>query len=183
MSRVHWWFILVFISLAIIALDIVTGPYLMFPITFVIPVGLAAWHLGPRSGLAFAFSLVGCSLFIATTLKGSLSPLWLVVLNASIRFIVLSGIALILAKVVKQKRALQERIKTLEGILPICMFCKKIRRPDGGWEQIESYVSNRSAAQFSHSLCNECARVHYGHIHPSHNHDTEPGAPPDERGK
>ena len=58
--------------------------------------------------------------------------------------------------------ALAKRVQVLEGILPICSFCKKIRRPDGQWEQIETYIGKRSAAQFSHGFCEACGREHYG---------------------
>ncbi len=52
-------------------------------------------------------------------------------------------------------------IKTLRGILPICSFCKKVRDMDGNWNDIETYVSIHSEAQFSHSLCPTCGKIHY----------------------
>ena len=54
-----------------------------------------------------------------------------------------------------------EKIKTLEGIMPICCICKKIRDDEGYWEQIEAYISNRSQAQFSHGICPDCLKKHY----------------------
>ncbi|MBT4482378.1 MAG: sensor with HAMP domain protein, partial [Candidatus Latescibacteria bacterium] len=54
-----------------------------------------------------------------------------------------------------------EEIKTLSGILPICSHCKKIRNDEGYWDQIESYIGDRSEAEFSHSICQECAKKHY----------------------
>jgi hypothetical protein len=48
-------------------------------------------------------------------------------------------------------------IKTLSGLLPICARCKKIRDDKGYWSQIETYISQHSSAQFTHSLCPECA--------------------------
>ncbi len=56
------------------------------------------------------------------------------------------------AKNRKLQRALEE-IKTLEGILPIWSYCKKIRDDKGYWEQVEVYVSRHSHADFSHSIC------------------------------
>lgn len=56
-------------------------------------------------------------------------------------------------------RRLQESlstIKTLTGLLPICAWCKKVRHDDGYWEQLELYVSQRSEASFSHSICPDC---------------------------
>lgn len=53
------------------------------------------------------------------------------------------------------------RVKTLSGLLPICSSCKKIRNDQGYWEQVESYVKNHSDADFTHSLCPDCAaRLH-----------------------
>jgi PAS domain S-box-containing protein len=49
-------------------------------------------------------------------------------------------------------------IRTLQGIIPICMYCKKIRDDTGYWHQVESYVSARSNAQFSHGLCPDCMK-------------------------
>jgi hypothetical protein len=56
---------------------------------------------------------------------------------------------------------LQDAAAILEGILPICGFCKKIRKPDGTWQQLESFISTHSEAQFSHGLCEECLRKQY----------------------
>lgn len=58
------------------------------------------------------------------------------------------------------KKALAE-IKTLQGILPICAHCKKIRNEQGNWQQIEIYVENHSRAEFSHGICPECIREHF----------------------
>jgi C4-dicarboxylate-specific signal transduction histidine kinase len=63
--------------------------------------------------------------------------------------------------IVKLQNTLEE-IKTLRGILPICSSCKKIRDDKGYWNQIESYISNHSSAEFSHSLCPECSDKLYG---------------------
>lgn len=49
------------------------------------------------------------------------------------------------------------RIKILSGILPICCSCKKIRDDNGYWQQVEAYVCEHTDAEFSHSICPECA--------------------------
>jgi PAS domain S-box-containing protein len=59
---------------------------------------------------------------------------------------------------VQLKAALDAELLTLRGLLPICSGCKKIRDDRGYWNQIEIYVSQHSAAQFTHSLCPECAK-------------------------
>jgi CheY-like chemotaxis protein len=53
-----------------------------------------------------------------------------------------------------------EQVKQLSGILPICSYCKKIRDDKDYWQQVESYISHHSEAQFSHSICPVCYDVH-----------------------
>jgi hypothetical protein len=50
----------------------------------------------------------------------------------------------------------QAQVKQLEGIIPICMYCKKIRDDTESWHQLEKYISDHSDAQFSHSICPAC---------------------------
>jgi phosphoserine phosphatase RsbU/P len=51
---------------------------------------------------------------------------------------------------------LQDRIKRLEGVLPTCMYCKKIRDEGSHWVHIEKYISQRTEALFSHGVCPDC---------------------------
>ncbi len=52
-------------------------------------------------------------------------------------------------------------VSTLKGLLPICSSCKKIRDDNGYWNQIETYISSRSHAEFTHSICPGCAKKLY----------------------
>lgn len=52
-------------------------------------------------------------------------------------------------------------IQILRGIIPICSFCKKIRDDEGYWQDIESYMSQYTEAQFSHGICSACKEEHY----------------------
>jgi len=54
-----------------------------------------------------------------------------------------------------------EEIKTLQGLLPICSFCKNIKDDKGYWNSIESYLSSHAGLEFSHGLCPDCAKKHY----------------------
>jgi hypothetical protein len=64
-------------------------------------------------------------------------------------------------RLIHELQKTMDEIKVLQGILPICANCKKIRDDSGYWEQVEKYVQDRSEAQFSHSICPECARKLY----------------------
>ncbi|TYT73829.1 response regulator transcription factor [Desulfobotulus mexicanus] len=54
-----------------------------------------------------------------------------------------------------------EHIQTLQDILPICSFCKKIRNDTGYWDQVESYIAKHSKTRFSHGICPDCLQQHY----------------------
>jgi len=64
-------------------------------------------------------------------------------------------------KLVLELQGALENVKTLSGLLPICANCKKIRDDKGYWNQIEAYISDHSEADFSHSICPECAKKLY----------------------
>jgi len=51
-----------------------------------------------------------------------------------------------------------DNVKTLRGLLPICSSCKKIRDDQGYWTQLETYIHYHSEADFTHSLCPDCAQ-------------------------
>jgi hypothetical protein len=61
------------------------------------------------------------------------------------------------------KKAMSE-IKTLQGILPICSYCKKIRDDKGYWKQVEYYIHEHTGAKFSHGICKECAEKYFGYL-------------------
>lgn len=48
------------------------------------------------------------------------------------------------------------QIKQLQGLLPICSYCKKIRDDQNYWQQVETYITGHSEAQFSHGVCPDC---------------------------
>lgn len=55
----------------------------------------------------------------------------------------------------------QTQVKQLQGLLPICMYCKKIRDDSDTWHKLESYIEQSSDAMFSHSLCQDCLKEHF----------------------
>jgi len=63
--------------------------------------------------------------------------------------------------ILELKKAL-DNVKQLSGLLPICASCKKIRNDQGYWQKIETYISDRSDAQFTHGICPECSQKLYG---------------------
>ncbi|MBI3654544.1 MAG: response regulator [Acidobacteria bacterium] len=61
-----------------------------------------------------------------------------------------------LADRVNELEAALTNVKQLQGILPICSHCKKVRDDQNYWQQVESYISKHTDAQFSHSICPDC---------------------------
>lgn len=60
-------------------------------------------------------------------------------------------------RLISQLEAALAQVRTLSGLLPICGWCKSIRDDRGQWQRLEQYLSERSAAQFSHGICPRCA--------------------------
>jgi CheY-like chemotaxis protein len=64
-------------------------------------------------------------------------------------------------RLIEELQAALAEVKTLQGFIPICSSCKKIRDDSGFWQQIEKYIQERSDAKFSHSICPDCAKKLY----------------------
>ena len=84
------------------------------------------------------------------------------------------GLGVIINDITERKQAEKEReklihglqealgkVEMLSGLLPICANCKNIRDDKGYWSQIEIYIRDHSEADFSHSICPECAKKLY----------------------
>src|SRR5690606_447097 len=59
------------------------------------------------------------------------------------------------AKVAELERAMAE-IRVLQGILPMCMYCHKIRNDENYWQKVDEYIQGHSVANVSHSVCPQC---------------------------
>ena len=70
-----------------------------------------------------------------------------------------------LMETLRQARAAAEdalaTVKTLTGLLPICSGCKQIRDDQGYWNKVETYITRRTDAQFTHSLCPDCVKKYF----------------------
>ncbi len=64
-------------------------------------------------------------------------------------------------KLIRELQEALDNVKTLSGLLPICVKCKNIRTDDGYWMQVESYLRDYSGLNFTHSICPECVKKLY----------------------
>lgn len=60
---------------------------------------------------------------------------------------------------VHQLETAMANVRLLQGLLPICCYCKKVRNDQNYWQQVESYIMDHSQAQFSHGICPDCYDV------------------------
>ena len=144
------------LSVLVIVADYLTGPQIHFPIAFAVPVVAASWYRGRKWGIILAVALPAARIGFDYIWEPSPDRL-VIAVNYVIRVSVLAG----LAYLVQHVAALTREIRVLRGILPICSSCKRIRIDDGSWRQFEAYIAEHSEAEFTHGLCEECAKKLY----------------------
>lgn len=146
-------------GLAILCLivDYFIGPFIVFPIIFMLPVIVSAWFC--RSWYAYSLAiiqpLVRLGFYFSWPFQKHVVDS---IVNTIIRIIVFSLFAYFVSRTARQARELARRVNLLEDILPICNLCKKIRDEHGTWQPVETYVSNRSQVSFDQSLCPDCLK-------------------------
>ena len=151
-------------SLLLIA-DYFAGPFIQFPVSYLIPVAYVSWYRGRRWGLIFAIVMPLIRFYFNIALW---TVPWTIVeasINALIRIVVFTSFALIIDRTAFQTRTLTKEVSVLEGLLPICSFCRKIRDENNQWQVMEKYISDRSSASFTHGICPECLRRHFPNVH------------------
>jgi len=159
-GRLHplWW---IAFGSVLLWIDYLSGPHASFPVVYVLPVSLAAWYSGKWPALVLAIAV---PLLRLTFLAGPVGAIELsrsFVFTTLFRGAVIVVMALWFARLAELERDLEGRVKVLEGLLPICAFCKNIRNEAGEWERLEAFISKRSGAEFSHGVCPSCGEMHY----------------------
>jgi hypothetical protein len=111
---------------------------------------LAALALTLAGGPPVPREVWGTALLLASMLS--------VCLNILVRRLI-SELALLHAKdmqLVADLQASMDQVKALQGLVPICSYCKQVRNDEGYWEQVEAFVESHSAASFTHGVCPAC---------------------------
>jgi hypothetical protein len=148
------------IGAEILLADLFTGPYIELPILSVFPIALSAWFCSPRFSYGLGI-LIAFGHFLIAVFLDRPAPLPYMIANSLIRSTALCLVTWVGIRA-REAAALRAQVRMLEGILPICSFCKSIRDEAGNWTQLEAYISHHSEADFSHGFCPTCARKHYG---------------------
>ncbi len=157
--QVLFWFA---IALLILVADYFAGPFIQFPITYLLPIALASWFSGMGWGLVLAVAMPLARLIFNIFLW---TIPWTYVeasINCLIRITVFSLFVVLIDRLARQQRRLTVEVDMLSGLLPICANCKKIRNASNEWEEIEAYISKKTDAEFTHGICPECKKELYG---------------------
>lgn len=152
------------VSTLLLIADYFSGPFIQFPVSYLIPVAFLSWYCGRRWGFTFAILLPLVRFYFNVALWTVPWTITEASINALIRMVVLSSFAIIIDRTAIQTRKLSKQVSLLEGLLPICSHCKKIRDQNDHWQVVENYFMERSAATFTHSICPDCMREHYGDV-------------------
>ncbi|MFZ5477387.1 MAG: hypothetical protein ACOZNI_11495 [Myxococcota bacterium] len=156
--------------------DVLTGTQVTMSTFYLVGVLLATVYGGPRAG-SVAAGLSALAGYVADLLlsepylhfessfSSPLIPVWNAVARAAVYG---TGVVFVgrLQRSLRAQRQLVDdlrqaaaTIRTLQGLLPICAWCKRMRDGDdpGEWKTIEQYVTEHTDAAFTHGICPECA--------------------------
>lgn len=158
------------LSLFLFALDVLTPQGVTIGLFYIAVILLSLWAKPLKVTVAFAVASTGLIL-IGMELSHPGPPVRYEYLNRLLAIAVIWSTTIISLHrkrlIVENAKALHDRaealmhVKRLQGMLPICASCKKIRNDKGYWTEIESYLSMHTDAEFSHGLCPDCIRKLY----------------------
>ena len=148
--------IIVSVTLVTMGLDFLTGPTIRFPAVYAFPILLASWYEGLWEGVAVGLCVIGGRLMM----EGYLWPIvpWPIsdsLVNAAMAL----PMIIILAWFTSLAGRLSLEVKVLWGLVPICMYCHRIRDDRNTWQALEDYLEQRSQASFTHGICPSCLKA------------------------
>jgi len=142
------------LSAVCLAVDYRLGPFIQFPIVYLIPVSLAAWHSSRTLAVTLALVLpLGRLYFISLW-----DPPWTLMessVNAVIRMSVLASFGWLVARTADQTRRLSSDVSMLSSLLPVCRRCGRIHHSSGEWQPLDVYV-RQNPGEFKQEFCRDC---------------------------
>lgn len=134
-------------GVAVLLLDLLSGPFLLFPVLFVLPVSLCAWFSSTRWAYALAVLLPAGRFVIAVFVETSM-PLVYAAINLLVRVSVLLFLAFLVGRTARQTKALQERVS---GLVTVCAWSRTVEY-QGEWISFEEYLQRRFKLDTSHGI-------------------------------
>jgi hypothetical protein len=168
------WLILVgciLMTLGIDYLDSTTSEEYELFVLYFIPVAVATWYCGKPAGL-FVSVMSALTWFESDIFASHTNSIAVASWDTFERlasFMALSlALSLVKNELMREKKLngdlseAMKQIRQLQGILPMCSFCRRIRDPKQHWVPFETYIAEHSDAKVSHGLCPTCYKRHYG---------------------
>jgi hypothetical protein len=147
---------LALLTVVVLYLDYVTGPAVHWPAWLVLPIVVAAWYDGFIAGSILAILLPLARIAFMYIWPGEPWSTTVSYINFTIRVSAMEVIALL----VSQAGRIMRELHLLRGLLPICMYCHRIRTEGNQWEKLEAYFTKRTEARFTHAICSYCQTEH-----------------------
>jgi hypothetical protein len=156
------------VSLLFVRLDLAV--FMLRLLRSLIFVSAGIWILSrhPKERL-IGKSIAGASM-MAWGLYIVITAVWRLVSSTELQFGILAGfhvlaafgmVAMVVDRIRLRAEEGEQQLSRLEGLLPICSYCKKIRDDGNKWQSLETYIEERSTAEFSHGICPECMKKHF----------------------
>lgn len=146
---------IVFLMTSIFIMDVFIPTGVLIPVLYTVPLLIALRSPQPHFFLLLvAVSTVLTMVGFFTSPPGGI--LWMAITNRSLAVLVIGVTAIFYLL----QRRTADRLRTLQELLPFCASCKKVRDDKGYWKQLELYLQEHTGAQFTRSLCPECAQTH-----------------------
>jgi hypothetical protein len=156
------------VLLAVVAAgDYATGPYLIFDLFYLLPLLITTWYLKRRWGLVMA--VIASGVWVAMQIASGHPPthplmwFWNLSVRVAVSWLIVWLVSRLKddlaeqARLVGDLRTAVDQIKQLNGLLPLCAWCKKIRDDKGYWLRLEQYIQDHTDAQITHGICPDCA--------------------------
>jgi K+-sensing histidine kinase KdpD len=159
-NRKQWVLLIAWIaiSLLLVLADYITPNEVDFHFTFLVPVALASWYNGRTWGIPFAVGLSFVRFVFFLSGWDADEKTIEALSNLIITLLVFGSFSIMIDFIAKQTKELAQEVGVLEGLLPICASCKKIRDENQQWQQLEKYVTEHTAATFTHGICPDCMK-------------------------
>jgi hypothetical protein len=174
-GKAGWTFSSIVLLIVTSLVDYFTGYELQFFVFYFIPISLASLKTDKATAYSIALASTLCWFVVDFYADHHYLLEWYRLWNTIIRLVSFLLVAHLLDRsrilLVRQKKlnedlvAALEKVKLLQGILPICCSCKKIRNKNGNWEKLETYIPQHSEADFTHGICPECREKLYPELY------------------
>jgi hypothetical protein len=136
--------------------DYVTGYEVGFYLFYAFPIAWVAWTVGLGCGLGLSAIASAIWAWADVAAGHRYGHSWIIWERASMNLATFAFIAFSFAHFKRNLASRDRKVTQLEGILPVCMACKRIRTPTGDWVDLGDYLEENSGAKAEKCLCPDC---------------------------